>query len=171
MGSGALAISLPFSCIFGLLASMTAATMVWKEYIWIYASVQLALVIAFSHVFYSQLHMEAVVAVLLATFSGFGVTMALTSVLVKILQRMRPWLDQSTHDQTVSAMQSDGSSTISHPMQADSPLGLQRRLEERMQPQTVPETLRPSPIDPPGQHIEMGSSEALPQRLTISVCH
>lgn len=27
MGSGALAISLPFSCIFGLLASMTAATM------------------------------------------------------------------------------------------------------------------------------------------------
>ncbi|CAK9323185.1 unnamed protein product [Citrullus colocynthis] len=171
MGSGALAISLPFSCIFGLLASMTAATMVWKEYIWIYASVQLALVIAFSHVFYSKLHMEAVVAVLLATFSGFGVTMALTSVLVKILRRMRPWLDQSTHDQTVSAMQSDGSLTISHAMQADSPLGLQRRLEEPMQPQTVPETLRPSPIDPPGQHIEMGSSEALPQRLTISVCH
>lgn len=27
MGSSALAISLPFSCIFGLLASMTAATM------------------------------------------------------------------------------------------------------------------------------------------------
>ncbi|XP_038903076.1 uncharacterized protein LOC120089760 isoform X2 [Benincasa hispida] len=54
MGSSALAISLPFSCIFGLLASMTAATMVWKKYIWIYAAIQLALVIAFSHVFYSK---------------------------------------------------------------------------------------------------------------------
>ncbi|KAA0044017.1 zinc finger protein [Cucumis melo var. makuwa] len=113
MGSSALAISLPFSCIFGLLASMTAATMVLKEYIWIYAAVQLSLVIAFSHVFYSKLHMQAIVAVLLATFSGFGVTMALCSILEKILRRTRPLLNQSNHQTADGSLTTDHASNAS----------------------------------------------------------
>lgn len=48
-------------------------------------------------------------------------------------------------------------------MQADPPLGLQRQLEVPLQSETVPDTLRPSQINPPGQDIEMGTSEALPQ--------
>nr|ACA35275.1 zinc finger protein [Cucumis sativus] len=89
------------------------ATSVLKEYIWIYAAVQLSLVIAFSHVFYSKLHMQAIVAVLLATFSGFGVTMALSSILEKILRRTRPWLDQSTHQTTDGSLTTDHASNAS----------------------------------------------------------
>lgn len=54
------------------------------------------------------------------------------------------------------------------PMQADPPLGLQRQLKVPLQSETAPDTLRPSQIDPPGQDIQMGTSEALPQPLTWS---
>ncbi|KAG7028013.1 hypothetical protein SDJN02_09192 [Cucurbita argyrosperma subsp. argyrosperma] len=170
MGSSALAFSLPFSCIFGLLASMAAATIVWKQYIWIYAMVQLAFVIAFSHAFYSKLHMQAILAILLATFSGFGVTMTLTLVLEKIFQRTRLWLDQSIN-QTPSAMQSNGSSATTHQVHADPPLGLRRGPEEPMQTRTLSAASCRSQIDPPDQDIEMGTSGALHQRQAISVCH
>ncbi|CAI9098033.1 OLC1v1034584C3 [Oldenlandia corymbosa var. corymbosa] len=53
MGSGAIAISLPFSCILGLLASMTSTTMVRRRFAWIYATVQFILVVVFAHIFYS----------------------------------------------------------------------------------------------------------------------
>ncbi|XP_027345350.1 uncharacterized protein LOC113857545 isoform X2 [Abrus precatorius] len=53
MGTGAIAISLPFSCVLGLLSSMTSSTMVKSRFIWIYASVQFALVVLFAHIFYS----------------------------------------------------------------------------------------------------------------------
>ncbi|XP_040971180.1 uncharacterized protein [Gossypium hirsutum] len=45
MKSGAIAISLPFSCILGLLASMTSTTMVRRKYVWLYATIQFALVV------------------------------------------------------------------------------------------------------------------------------
>ncbi|PIA25133.1 hypothetical protein AQUCO_12500031v1 [Aquilegia coerulea] len=51
--SRALAISLPFSSVLGLLSSMIASTMVSKGYIWAYASFQFAIVILFAHVFYA----------------------------------------------------------------------------------------------------------------------
>ncbi|XP_056842608.1 uncharacterized protein LOC108856643 isoform X2 [Raphanus sativus] len=72
MKSGAIAISLPFSCVLGLLASMTTTTMVKKQYIWIYATVQFALVVFFSHIFFTL----PVVSILLATLVGFGLTMS-----------------------------------------------------------------------------------------------
>ncbi|XVE79743.1 hypothetical protein DITRI_Ditri14bG0081300 [Diplodiscus trichospermus] len=53
MGTGAIAISLPFSCVLGLLASMTSSTMVKRRFVWVYASIQFALVVFFAHVFYS----------------------------------------------------------------------------------------------------------------------
>ncbi|KAJ6332272.1 hypothetical protein OIU76_010626 [Salix suchowensis] len=40
LGPRALAISLPFSCVLGLLSSMIASTMVSRSYIWAYASFQ-----------------------------------------------------------------------------------------------------------------------------------
>jgi len=51
--SGALEISLPFSCVLGLLSSIIASTMVSKSYIWAYASFQFAIVILFAHIFYN----------------------------------------------------------------------------------------------------------------------
>ncbi|KAI4318884.1 hypothetical protein MLD38_032541 [Melastoma candidum] len=82
--SGAIAISLPFSCILGLLASMTSTTMVQRKYVWFYAIGQFALVVLSAHLFYSLLHLQAVLAVLLATFTGFGVTMCLTSIISEL---------------------------------------------------------------------------------------
>ncbi|KAL9296745.1 hypothetical protein ACSQ67_022641 [Phaseolus vulgaris] len=83
MGTGAIAISLPFSCVLGLLSSMTSSTMVKSRFIWIYASVQFALVVLFAHIFYSMVHVQAVLSILLATFAGFGVVMSGSSILVE----------------------------------------------------------------------------------------
>ncbi|XP_054815792.1 uncharacterized protein LOC129315777 isoform X2 [Prosopis cineraria] len=92
MGTGAIAISLPFSCVLGLLSSMTSSTMVHGRFIWFYASAQFALVVLFAHIFYSLVHVQAVLAILLATFAGFGVVMSGSSVLVEITRWRRRWL-------------------------------------------------------------------------------
>ncbi|KAJ1398471.1 Zinc finger, RING-CH-type [Sesbania bispinosa] len=94
MGSSAVAMSLPFSCILGLLASMTATTMVRRKHVWIYATVQFGLVVLSAHLFYSLAHMQAVLAILLATFAGFGAVMFGASILVEILNWRRRWLAQ-----------------------------------------------------------------------------
>uniref|UniRef100_A0A2P2L5T4 Protein binding protein n=1 Tax=Rhizophora mucronata TaxID=61149 RepID=A0A2P2L5T4_RHIMU len=50
---GAIAISLPFACVLGLLSSMISSTMVKRRFIWFYAAVQFALVVIFAHIFKS----------------------------------------------------------------------------------------------------------------------
>ncbi|KAK4740535.1 hypothetical protein SAY87_032382 [Trapa incisa] len=97
MGSGAIAISLPFSCILGLLASMTSTTMVQKKFVWLYATFQFALVVLSAHLFYLLLHIQSVLSVLLATFSGFGLTMCGTSVLNELVRWRQKWLAWSGH--------------------------------------------------------------------------
>ncbi|CAJ1979311.1 unnamed protein product [Sphenostylis stenocarpa] len=89
MGTGAIAISLPFSCVLGLLSSMTSSTMVKSRFIWIYASVQFALVVLFAHIFYSVVHVQSVLSILLATFAGFGVVMSGSSILVEFYRWRR----------------------------------------------------------------------------------
>ncbi|CAN1274771.1 hypothetical protein LINPERPRIM_LOCUS15516 [Linum perenne] len=101
LGSGAIAISLPFSCILGLLASMTSTTMVRRKYVWSYATAQFALVVLSGHLFYSllgrfQLHVQAVLSVLLATFTGFGVAMCASSCFSEILKWRRNRIALST---------------------------------------------------------------------------
>lgn len=91
MGTGAIAISLPFSCVLGLLSSMTSSTMVMSRFIWIYASFQFALVVLFAHIFYSLVHVQAVLSILLATFAGFGVVMSGSSMLVEFFRWRRRW--------------------------------------------------------------------------------
>jgi hypothetical protein len=83
MQSGAIAVSLPFSCVLGLFASMTATTMVPKRYVWIYATTQFGLVVFFSHIFFTLVRMQPVVAILLATIVGFGLTMSGTTGIVE----------------------------------------------------------------------------------------
>ncbi|KAK4773655.1 hypothetical protein SAY87_028674 [Trapa incisa] len=91
MGTGAISISLPFACVLGLLASMTASTMVKSRYVWVYACIQFSLVVLFAHIFYSLIHLQAVLSVLFATFAGFGVTISCSSILVEFLRLRRMW--------------------------------------------------------------------------------
>lgn len=95
MGSGAIALSLPFSCILGLLASMTATTMVKRKYVWVYATIQFALVVLSAHLLYSLIRMQAVLSVLLATFTGFGLTMCGNSIIIEALRWRERWLSWS----------------------------------------------------------------------------
>ncbi|KAL5223912.1 hypothetical protein ABZP36_010551, partial [Zizania latifolia] len=84
--SRALAISLPFSCVLGLLSSMIASTMVTKSYLWAYASFQFAIVILFAHIFYNMLKVNPVLAVLISSFTGFGIAICANSLLVEYLR-------------------------------------------------------------------------------------
>ncbi|KAJ8753442.1 hypothetical protein K2173_019841 [Erythroxylum novogranatense] len=80
-GSGAIAISLPFSCILGILASMTSTAM------------GDAIPIC-SHL-HKLLHLQAVLSVILASFTGFGVTMCGSSAIAEIVSWRRRWLNIS----------------------------------------------------------------------------
>ncbi|KAM1037678.1 hypothetical protein ACFX15_031841 [Malus domestica] len=111
MGSGAIALSLPFSCILGLLASMTSTTMVRRRYVWIYATIQFVLVVLAAHLLYSLIHMQAVLALLLATFSGFGVTMCGSSFIVEALGWRERWRSQQSNQQR-------GSQEVAQPNQS-----------------------------------------------------
>ncbi|KAK2987753.1 hypothetical protein RJ640_016348 [Escallonia rubra] len=86
MGTGAIALSVPFSCVLGLLAAMTASTMVKRRFVWVYASIQFALVVVFAHIFYILVHVQAVLSILLSTFAGFGVAMSGSSILFEFLR-------------------------------------------------------------------------------------
>ncbi|XP_010036055.2 probable E3 ubiquitin-protein ligase MARCHF10 [Eucalyptus grandis] len=86
LGPRALAISLPFSCVLGLLSSMIASTMVSRGYIWAYASFQFAIVILFAHIFYNVLSVNAILSVLLSSFTGFGIAISTNSLLVEYLR-------------------------------------------------------------------------------------
>ncbi|CAN6993592.1 unnamed protein product [Brassica oleracea var. botrytis] len=105
MGTSAIAISLPFSCILGLLASMTASTMVMRRSVWIYASVQFALVVLFAHVFYSVVELQPVLSVLLSTFAGFGVCICGSSVMVEFVRWKRRWRARSLDQQQLNHAQ------------------------------------------------------------------
>ncbi|KAJ1409200.1 Zinc finger, RING-CH-type [Sesbania bispinosa] len=98
MGTRAIFISLPFSCVLGLLSSMTSSTMVKSsKFIWIYAGAQFALVVLFAHIFYSMVGKQAVLSILLASFAGFGVVMSGSSILVELVRWKRRWQALSEH--------------------------------------------------------------------------
>ncbi|KAK4342440.1 hypothetical protein RND71_038256 [Anisodus tanguticus] len=105
LGARALAISLPFSVVLGLLSSMIASTMVSKSYLWAYASFQFAIVILFAHIFYAVLNVSALLSVLLSSFTGFGIAISTNSLLVEYLRWRASRRLRSTHAQTTSATQ------------------------------------------------------------------
>ncbi|XP_027340979.1 uncharacterized protein LOC113854271 isoform X1 [Abrus precatorius] len=100
MGTKAIFMSLPFSCVLGLLSAVTSSTMVKNRFIWIYASVQFALVVLFAHIFYSLVGKHAVLSILLATFAGFGVVMSGSSILVEFSRWRRRWQALSEQSQS-----------------------------------------------------------------------
>ncbi|KAG9141225.1 hypothetical protein Leryth_001713 [Lithospermum erythrorhizon] len=86
LGVRALALSLPFSVILGFLSAVIASTMVSKSYIWAYASFQFASVILFAHIFYAVLDVNAILTVMLSSFTGFGIAISTNSLLVEYLR-------------------------------------------------------------------------------------
>ncbi|KAL5211227.1 hypothetical protein ABZP36_022074 [Zizania latifolia] len=86
MRSRALAISLIFSCLLGIFSSMVASTMATDKYLWTFASFQFGFVILFAHIFYNVLRMGAVLALLLASFTGFGVAIGTNAMLIEYLR-------------------------------------------------------------------------------------
>ncbi|XP_039041918.1 uncharacterized protein LOC120180690 isoform X2 [Hibiscus syriacus] len=108
MGTGAIAISLPFSCMLGLLSSMTSSTMVQRRFVWVYASVQFSLVVIFAHIFYNLVKVQTILSVLLSTFTGFGIVMSGTSIIVEIRRwriRWQAWSQQQNSPQTMTQPQ------------------------------------------------------------------
>ncbi|ESW17968.1 hypothetical protein PHAVU_006G002500 [Phaseolus vulgaris] len=100
LGTHALAISLPFSCVLGLLSSMIASTMVSGSYMWAYACFQFAIVILFAHVFYTILNVNAILSVLLSSFTGFGISISLNTLVTEYVRwRMRRLIQSSTTQQ------------------------------------------------------------------------
>ncbi|GKB66212.1 zinc finger, RING-CH-type, zinc finger, RING/FYVE/PHD-type containing protein [Tanacetum coccineum] len=106
LGTGAIALSLPFSCVLGLLSSMTSSTMVKKQFIWLYASVQFSFVVLFAHIFYNVIDIHPVLSILLATFAGCGVVMCGSSILVEALRLRRRWLIARSSNQQTDAQAS-----------------------------------------------------------------
>ncbi|XP_062107062.1 uncharacterized protein LOC133818298 isoform X2 [Humulus lupulus] len=105
LGPRALAISLPFSCVLGLLSSMIASTMVSRSYIWAYASFQFAIVILFAHIFYTILNVNPILSVLLSSFTGFGIAISTNTLLVEYLRWRTSRQMQSTRQQIEIALQ------------------------------------------------------------------
>ncbi|RZB76326.1 hypothetical protein D0Y65_034694 [Glycine soja] len=113
MRTKAIFISLPFACALGLLSSVTSSTMVKSRFIWIYASVQFVLVVIFAHIFYPLVGKHAVLAILLATFAGFGVVMSGSSILLESSRWRRRWQALSELQRGSSAMTQEGISSQS----------------------------------------------------------
>ncbi|KAK6130771.1 hypothetical protein DH2020_035482 [Rehmannia glutinosa] len=88
------------ACIFLL----SGATSVSKSYIWAYASFQFAIVILFAHIFYAVLNVNAILSVLLSSFTGFGIAISTNSLLVEYLRWRASRYPQSL--QTSSGVQS-----------------------------------------------------------------
>ncbi|XP_058781707.1 uncharacterized protein LOC131655923 [Vicia villosa] len=105
LGPRALAISLPFSCILGLLSSLIASSMVSRSYIWAYACFQFAFVILFAHVFYSILNVAAIFSVLLSTFTGFGISISVNSLLMEYIRWKTSRQIQSSNQNIISRQQ------------------------------------------------------------------
>ncbi|XP_061374239.1 uncharacterized protein LOC133316498 isoform X1 [Gastrolobium bilobum] len=123
MGSSAVSTSLPLSCILGLLASVTATTMVRRNLVWVYATVQFGLVVLAAHLFYSLTSMQVVLAILLATFTGFGAVMCGASIVIEIFNLRRRWLVQLNQQQrSQEVVPPDQPSAATHQAQIDSQL-------------------------------------------------
>ncbi|XP_042443561.1 uncharacterized protein LOC122028758 isoform X1 [Zingiber officinale] len=102
LGSRALAVSLPYSCVLGILSSMITSTMVSQSYIWVFASFQFALVILFSHVFYNVLGVSPVLSILLSSFTGYGIAISMNTLLIEYLRwRDRRNLSLTQHNESM----------------------------------------------------------------------
>ncbi|XP_028758821.1 uncharacterized protein LOC114717795 isoform X1 [Neltuma alba] len=101
MGPRALAVSLPFACTFGLIASLLASTLVSRDYMWAYACFQFAIVILLAHVFYTIRKLNGILSVMLSSLAGFGIAMVVNYLLKEFLNwRFRRQIQSINHTLT-----------------------------------------------------------------------
>ncbi|XP_020689937.1 uncharacterized protein LOC110104962 [Dendrobium catenatum] len=86
LGPRALALSLPFSGLLGLLSSCIACTMVSRAFVWTFASFQFAIVVLFAHIFYTVLKIVSLFSILLSSFAGFGVAAGANILFIEFLK-------------------------------------------------------------------------------------
>uniref|UniRef100_A0A803M7W5 RING-CH-type domain-containing protein n=1 Tax=Chenopodium quinoa TaxID=63459 RepID=A0A803M7W5_CHEQI len=67
-----------------------------KRFVWLYASMQFALVVIFGHIFYTVVHLQAIISILLATFVGYGIAMSVSSIIVEFFR----WRARNTQPHT-----------------------------------------------------------------------
>ncbi|XP_076896579.1 uncharacterized protein LOC143549587 [Bidens hawaiensis] len=90
MGLGSVALSIPFSCVLGVLSSMTTSAMVKRRFVWLYALVQFSLVVVFAHFFYSVVNVQPILSIFLTMLVGCGVAVCGRLIVVEVL-RLRSW--------------------------------------------------------------------------------
>ncbi|KAF1897835.1 hypothetical protein Lal_00032595 [Lupinus albus] len=134
MGSTAAAISIPFSCILGLLATMTSITMVRRKYVWLYATAQFVMVVLAGRLFYTLLPKQAVViCILLSTFTGFGAVMCGATILSEFMKWRRRRIvqlnQQHGSQEVVTSHQTSSTETTDQP-QNDSQQHQECNMEE-----------------------------------------
>ncbi|KAK1411970.1 hypothetical protein QVD17_32862 [Tagetes erecta] len=91
MHASSIALSLPFSCVLGILSSMTSSAMVKQNYVWLYASIQFAFVVIFGHIFRYVVNVDPILAAIVATFAGCGVAICGKCIVVEVLRLIRWW--------------------------------------------------------------------------------
>ncbi|KAI4978438.1 hypothetical protein ZWY2020_015191 [Hordeum vulgare] len=85
--AAALAVSVPFAVVLGTFSALTTAGMVSsRRYVWAYSALQFLLVVLFTHLFYRYVKLQAVIAIILSTFAGFGVAICTNAVLLQAIR-------------------------------------------------------------------------------------
>ncbi|XP_076913490.1 uncharacterized protein LOC143572141 isoform X2 [Bidens hawaiensis] len=105
MGKSSIAISLPFSCILGLLSSMTSTAMAKRRLVWVYASVQFAFVGIFAYIFSSVVKRQPMLSIVLAAFAGCGAAICCRSIVVGALRLRRWWRRMSNQQRDSSTLE------------------------------------------------------------------
>ncbi|XP_076918070.1 uncharacterized protein LOC143578350 [Bidens hawaiensis] len=100
MGLGSVALSLPFSCVLGVISSMTTSAMVKRRFAWLYVSVQFSLVVVFAHFFYSVVNVQPILlSIFLAMLAGCGVAICGRSIIMEVLRLRSWWCSRLNHYQ------------------------------------------------------------------------
>ncbi|WRX07975.1 hypothetical protein QQP08_000462 [Theobroma cacao] len=76
-----------------------------RSYIWAFSSFQFAMVILFAHIFYTVLDVNAILSVLLSSFTGFGIAISTNSLLVEYLRWRRRRHTQSPQQRINGTLQ------------------------------------------------------------------
>ncbi|XP_037449539.1 uncharacterized protein LOC119319156 [Triticum dicoccoides] len=82
--AAALAVSVPFAVVLGTFSALTTAGMASsRRYVWAYSALQFLLVVLFTHLFYRYVNLQAVIAIILSAFAGFGVAICANAMLLQ----------------------------------------------------------------------------------------